>query len=77
MVCVCVSERECVCMCVYVRDGGALSVLAGTVMGQPGAPDMVVLLWPLVVSGLHDVIRSPWYAEVRMPTKRTQRLHVC
>lgn len=56
------------------------SVLADTVIGQPeepGAPVMVVLLWPLVVSGLHDVIRSPWYAEVRMPTKRTQRLHVC
>lgn len=56
------------------------SVLAGTVMGQPeepGAPDAVVLLWPSVVSGLHDVIRSPGYAEVRMPTKRTQRLHVC
>lgn len=36
-----------------------------------------VLLWPLVVRGLHDVIPSPWYAEVRMPTARTQRLHVC
>lgn len=31
-------------------------------MGQPedpGAPGIVVLPWPLVVSGLHDVIRSP------------------
>lgn len=36
-----------------------------------------VLLWPSVVGGLHDVIPSPWRAEVRMPTERTQRLHVC
>lgn len=68
----------CVCVCVSVFE--EMSVVAGTVIGQPeepGAPDVVVLLWPLVVTGLHDVILSPWYAEVRMPTKRTQRLHVC
>lgn len=45
--------------------------------GHSEDPDTLAPLWPLVTTGLHDVLRSPWYCEVRMPTKRTQRLHVC
>lgn len=66
-----------VCACVW-RGGISLFLLVhtkgsrrnpGPWHGRPG----------LALGGqwLHDVIRSPWYAEVRMPTKRTQRLHVC
>ena len=78
MVCVCVRVcvRVCVCVCVGVGFC-ALPVQSWVSRRSPGGPATVVPLRPLVVSGLHDVIRSPWYAEVRMPTKRTQRLHVC
>lgn len=82
-------ERMCVCVhkCVHegvcMHVGGHLCVgwhSHGSTRGAPGPRTLfffVVLLWPLVVRGLHDVIPSPWYAEVRMPTERTQRLHVC
>lgn len=69
-------------LCVWVRvcAGWYLCLLAQSWV-NPRSPGplsfFVVLLWPLVVRGLHDVIPSPWYAEVRMPTERTQRLHVC
>lgn len=67
----------CACVSVYWRGSVHLLVHSRVTPGTPGGPDIVVLLWPSVVSDLHDVIRSPWYGEVRMPTKRTQRLHVC
>lgn len=67
----------CSCVSVYWRGSVHLLVHSQVTPGTPGGPDIVVLLWPSVVSDLHDVIRSPWYGEVRMPTKRTQRLHVC
>jgi len=80
--CACVCARACVYVRERVRSLSEYPCVGGVLCNcwdSHGStwPDMGVPLWPLVAGGLHDVIRSPSYAEVRMPTKRTQRLHVC
>lgn len=77
----------CVCVCIYICVCGSDSVCVGddlwTSWYSHGSTSGARGPWhgrPALALGgqwQHDVIRSPWYAEVRMPTKRTQRLHVC